>query len=160
MGELRKIDETFIGRKRSSTSIKVEASQLRMFLTSTGEDGPIFRDPEVARAAGFRDIPIPATYLFCLHLLSAKEPYDFYRNIGIEVGRLLHGEQSFAYHGQVCVGDVLSFEAKISDVVDKKGGAMTLVTQHVYVENQEKQHVADMIVTTVVLNSNVESAIA
>ena len=30
---------------------------------------------------------------------------------------------------------------------------MTLVTQHVYVENQEKQHVADMIVNTVVLNS-------
>jgi acyl dehydratase len=92
--------------------------------------------------------------------LSAKEPYEFYRDIGIEVGRLLHGEQSFTYHGQVCVGDVLSFEAKISDVVDKKGGAMTLVTQHVYVENQEKQHVADMIVNTVVLNSIAEGAAA
>ena len=84
MEELRKIDKTFIGRKRSSTSIKVEASQLRMFLTSTGEDGPISRDPEVARAAGFKDIPIPATYLFCLHLLSAKEPYD---SIGILVSK-------------------------------------------------------------------------
>ena len=37
---------------------------------------------------------------------------------------------------------------------------MTLVTQHVYVENQEKQHVADMIVNTVVLNSIAEGAAA
>src|SRR4051812_26331402 len=115
MAALRRVDESFIGRRRSPTSIKIDASQLKMFLRSIGEEEPIFRDPEVAHAAGFRGIRIPATYLFCLHMLSAKEPYEFYRGIGIELGRLLHGEQSFTYREQVCVGDVLTFEAEISE---------------------------------------------
>ena len=138
MRELPKIDKSFIGRTRPSTSIKVEASQLRMFLRSIEEDAPIFRDPAAARAAGFRGLPIPATYLFCLHMLSAIEPYEFYRDTGVELGRLLHGEQSFTYHAQVCVGDELWFEAQISDVVDKKGGAMTLGPSIV------RLHVADL----------------
>jgi acyl dehydratase len=158
MGELRRIDRSFIGRAQPPTNVKVEASQLRMFLGSIGENGQVFRDPKVARAAGFRGIPIPATYLFCLHLLSAKEPFEFYRGIGIDLGRLLYGEQSFTYHAQVCVGDVLSFEAEIVDVVDKKAGAMTLVTQRIRVENQEKRHVADMVLNTIVLNSASEDA--
>jgi acyl dehydratase len=158
MGALRRIDETFVGRRRSPTSIKVEASQLKMFLRSIGEDQPIFHDLEVARAAGFRGIPIPATYLFCLHMLSAKEPYELYRDIGIELGRLLHGEQSFTYRAQVCVGDVLTFEAEISDVVDKKNGAMTLVSQTIRVKNQDEQHVADMVLNTIVLNPGCENA--
>jgi acyl dehydratase len=156
--ELKKIDKSFIGRRRPPTRVRVEAAQLRMFLGSIGENGPIFRDAKVAMAAGFRGIPIPATYLFCLHMLSAEEPYQFYREIGIEVGRLLHGEQNFTYHSQVCVGDVLSFQAEIADVVDKKGGAMTLVTQRVRVENQDDQHVADMILNTLVLNTVSEDA--
>lgn len=158
MGALRKIDESFIGRRRSPTSIKVEASQLKMFLRSIGEEEPIFDDMEIAHAAGFRGIPIPATYLFCLHMLSAKEPYELYRDIGIELGRLLHGQQSFTYREQVCVGDVLTFEAEISEVIDKKNGAMTLVTQTIRVKNQDEQHVADMVLNTIVLNPSCENA--
>lgn len=158
MRKLAKIDQSCVGRRRPPTSIRVEAPQLRMFLRSIGEDAPTFRDSAVARAQGYRDIPIPATYLFCLHMLSAEDLFELYRDMGIDIGRLLHGEQSFSYYAQICVGDELTFEAEVSDVADKKSGEMTLVTQTVKVRNQDGQHVADMTLNTIVLNSAPEEA--
>ena len=48
--------------------------------------------------------------------------------LNMDLPKILHGEQKFIYHAPVVVGDVLTFRSEIADVVQKKGGAMTLIT--------------------------------
>jgi acyl dehydratase len=149
---LEKVDKSYIGHVRPPSTVKVEAVQCRAFVNAIGETNPIYWDVDVARKAGFRDIPIPPTYLFCLQMMSLEKAYAAYQELGIDVGRLLHGEQGFKYHSPIHVGDVLTFQHKILDVQDKKSGAMTLIVQEIRVGNGEGCHVADLQQTTVVRN--------
>ena len=51
------------------------------------------------------------------------------------------------------VGDVLTFKPRVVSVVDKKGGAMTLVVVETSVTNQNGVHVADTSRTVVIRNA-------
>jgi acyl dehydratase len=64
----------------------------------------------------------------------------------------LHGEQGFAYHRMAYAGDVLSFEQRIEDIYDKKGGALDFVLRKIRVTNQRGEHVADLRTVTVQRN--------
>ena len=46
---------------------------------------------------------------------------------GIQLPRVLHGEQSFTYHRTAYAGDTLSFDTRIVDVYDKKNGSLSFV---------------------------------
>ncbi|MNU11757.1 hypothetical protein D3C72_2598630 [compost metagenome] len=41
-------------------------------------------------------------------------------------------------------GDVLTFDTRVLDVYQKKGGALTFVVQQTRVTNQDGQHIADI----------------
>ena len=34
------------------------------------------------------------------------------------VGKILHGSESFKYHKAICAGDRITFETKITDIYD------------------------------------------
>jgi acyl dehydratase len=149
---MKKVDRSYIGHVRPPSTLKVEAAQCRAFVSAIGEINPIYQDIDAARNAGFRGIPIPPTYLFCLQMMSSEKSYALYSELGIDVGRLLHGEQGFKYHMPIYVGDELTFHLKILDIQDKKNGAMTLIVQQIRIENGEGIHVAELDQTTVVRN--------
>ena len=100
-------------------------------------------DAKAAQAAGYAATPVPPTYLFCLEMMDAEQAFEFITVIGVDIGRLLHGEQRFTYRAPVVVGDTLMFQPRIVSVADKKGGAMTLVGIETKVTNQNGTHVAD-----------------
>lgn len=146
------IDETAIGMTFTPVEAVVEAGRLRFFFETIGERNPVFRDPAAARAAGFADTPIPPTYLFCLEMMDAEDPFEFLTRLKIDIGRILHGEQSFVYHAPVVVGDRLTFASSVTGVAQKKGGAMTIIEIVTRVTNQTGQHVADTVRSVVVRN--------
>ncbi|GGC82462.1 MaoC family dehydratase N-terminal domain-containing protein [Chelatococcus reniformis] len=146
------LDRSIVGQTRPATRATVEPKRLRFFLKAIGEEGAIYHDKAAAQAAGFRDIPVPPTYLFCLQMMDAERPFALTEDLGVDVGRLLHGEQGFRYHKPVYVGDELTFTTRIVDMADKKGGAMTIIAQETRVENGAGEHVADLTGTTVVRN--------
>jgi acyl dehydratase len=150
--DVKKVDRSYIGHLRPPSALKVEAAQCRAFVNAIGETNPIYQNVDAARNAGFRDIPIPPTYLFCLQMMSSEKSYALYRELGIDVGRLLHGQQGFKYHKPIHVGDELTFQLRILDIQDKKNGAMTLIVQQIRVENSQGVHVADLDQITVVRN--------
>ncbi|MDB5469512.1 MAG: hypothetical protein JWR84_1072 [Caulobacter sp.] len=116
-----------IGRKFGPYVGTVDANRLRFFAKATGETRPEYLDSAAARAAGWRDIPAPPTYPFCLQMLDVADPLDWPKKLGIDIGRVLHGEQAFTYHGDLCAGDVLDFEVEVVDVYDKNSGALSFV---------------------------------
>ncbi|MNP81706.1 hypothetical protein D3C76_1801440 [compost metagenome] len=64
--------------------------------------------------------------------------------MGFDLGRILHAEQQFNYHRMAFAGDVLTFETRIADVYEKKGGALQFVVQETRVTNQDGEHIADL----------------
>jgi acyl dehydratase len=146
------VDRSAIGRSFTPVTARVEPGRLRYFLNTLGERNPVYRDETVARAAGYSATPVPPTYLFCLELMDAERPFEFLTELNIDLARVLHGEQRFSYHTPVVVGDTLTFQSRVTDVTDKKGGAMTMVVVETAVTNQHGAHVADTARTIVVRN--------
>lgn len=146
------VDRSAIGRAFAPITARVEPGRLRAFLNALGEANPLYRDPAAAKAAGYEGTPIPPTYLFCLEMLDAERPYEAIEDLDIDLGRVLHGEQRFDYHAPVFVGDTLTFSSRVSDVVQKKGGALTLMNVTTRVTNQHGVHVADATRVVVVRN--------
>lgn len=146
------IDEDAIGMTFAPVHTKVEGGRLRYFFETIGERNPVYRDPAAAAAAGYAGIPIPPTYLFCLEMMDAENPFEFLARLKIDISRILHGEQTFVYHAPVVVGDQLAFETRVKSVAQKKGGAMTIIEFVTKVTNHSGRHVADAIRSVVVRN--------
>jgi len=138
------VDQSAVGRAFTPVTARVEPGRLRFFLNTLGESNPVFRD------AG---APVPPTYLFCLEMMDATEPFEFLTALNIDLARVLHGEQRFDYHAPVVMGDALTFKSKVTSVTEKKGGAMTLIVIETAVTNQDGVHVADVSRTVVVRNA-------
>lgn len=146
------VDQYAVGMNFTPVTARVEAGRLRYFFNTLGETNPVYRDSEAAKADGCNAVPIPPTYLFCLEMMDSENPFEFLEALKIDIARILHGEQSFAYHAPVAVGDTLTFKSRVADVTDKKGGAMTLIAIETDVTNQHGTHVADTTRTIVVRN--------
>lgn len=146
------VDQSSVGRAFTPVTARVEPGRLRFFRNTLGEHNPIYCDKAAALAAGYPALPVPPTYLFCLEMMDASEPFEFLTALGIDLARVLHGEQRFDYHAPVAVGDTLIFRARVAAVTEKKGGAMTLVVVETKVTNQNGVHVADTSRTIVVRN--------
>ena len=145
------LDRQYIGHTMPKFSATAEAGRLHFFAKATGQTDPIYSDEAAARAAGHPGLPVPPTFLFCLEMES-PDPAAIRNLLGLDYRRLLHGEQGFTYHRMAYAGDVLSFEQRIEDIYDKKGGALDFVLRKTRVTNQRGEHVADLRTVTVQRN--------
>lgn len=127
------IDRKHIGRIVSRHSAEVEKGRLRLFAKAIG--APLPQDTDRLR--------VPPTFLFCLEM-EKPDAYDWFAEIGLELPKVLHGEQSFRYLRACHAGDVLHFEARIDDIYDKKAGALEFVVKSTRVTDQHGEHVADL----------------
>ena len=145
------LDRQYIGHTMPKFSATVENGRLRFFAKAIGETDLVYTDEAAAQAAGHPGLPVPPTFLFCLEMES-PDPAAIRNLLGLDYRRLLHGEQGFTYHRMAYAGDVLSFEQRIEDIYDKKGGALDFVLRKTRVTNQRGEHVADLRTVTVQRN--------
>jgi hypothetical protein len=129
------IDRSCIGKTVSRHSVLVEKGRLRFFLKAIGEEMP------AADAHG--ELPVPLTYLFSLDM-ERPDPYDWLAGLGLELSRVLHGEQSFRYYSPCHTGDTLSFETTVEDVYERRGGSLEFLVKRTTVTAADGQHVADL----------------
>lgn len=146
------IDKRFIGHAMPAFSVVVEAGRLRFFAKATGQTDPVYSDEAAARDAGHRSLPVPPTFLFCLEMES-PDPAAIRNLLGMDYRSLLHGEQGFVYHAMAYAGDTLTFEQRIEDIYDKKGGALEFVVRKTRVTNQHHELVAELRCVTVIRNA-------
>jgi acyl dehydratase len=109
-------------------TVDVERGRLRFFAKAIGETDPVYTDVDAARAAGHPDLLVPPTFFFSLGL-EASDPFRFVKELGIDLNRVLHGEQSFTYHQLAFAGDTLALQERIVDVYAKRGGALEFVVK-------------------------------
>jgi acyl dehydratase len=136
-------DKSLIGRELGVTTADVEKGRLRAFAKAIGETDPVYFDEAAARDAGHRSLPVPPTFLFCLEG-EGRDVMRLLDTLQFDLGRVLHAEQEFAYHQMCYAGDTLTFDTRIADVFDKKGGALQFAVNETRVTNQHGEHVADL----------------
>ncbi|MGI9483696.1 MAG: MaoC family dehydratase N-terminal domain-containing protein [Hyphomicrobiales bacterium] len=145
------IDRNHIGLELASHSVEVEKGRLRFFAKATGQSEAIYLDEYVAKAAGYPTLPAPPTFLFSLEM-EKPDPFEMFFTMGIDLKRVLHGEQSFKHHKPVCAGDTITFTSKVEDIFDKKGGTLEFVVQKTLAKNQHDEAVGEMTRLIVVRN--------
>lgn len=136
------IDKKWIGHELPASVLPIERTRLRFFAKAVGETRPEYLDVDAARAAGYADLPMPPTFLWAAELDSGVHD-ALVRDLGIPLSKLLHGEQGFTYHKPVCAGDTVTVRSRISDIYDKKNGALEFVIRSSRATNQHEELVAE-----------------
>lgn len=145
------IDKKHIGYTTQPQTVDVEKGRLRFFAKAIGETNPVYTDEAAAKKAGYRSLPAPPTFPFCAEM----ETDSLFANLdvlGVPVGKILHGTQTFTYLAPVCAGDQVTFQTKISDIFDKKGGALEFIVEDTTGKNQNGELVVEMQRVIVVRN--------
>jgi acyl dehydratase len=146
------ISRDFIGLPIGPFEVAAEAGQIRLFSKATGQTDPVFFDTQAARAAGYRDIVAPPTFVHALQYIGQRDPFALFATLGVKLEDTLHGTQSFTYSNLVCAGDVIRFEGVVSDIYAKKNGALEFFVQDMVATNQLGREVARIQNTTIVVN--------
>lgn len=120
--------EDLVGRVLGTVTFPIEAGKVREFAKSIQDPNPVFKDPAAAAEAGFSAIPAPPTYtVVAAHF---QEGESGVASLGLDLARVLHGEQEWTFHRRPVVGDVLTGQTKVVSVEQKpgaRGGVMTFV---------------------------------
>jgi hypothetical protein len=142
------LDRTRIGFEFPTGVSSVERGRIKLFALAIGETDPVYSDLTVARQRGYRDIPIPPTYLYTLEL--EREPaIDIFAAVGANMGRVLHGEQSLHYVRDICAGDELSFQTRVADIFIKRGGKLEFFILSTRVTNPGGDLLAELRTTLI-----------
>jgi acyl dehydratase len=115
------LDQSFIGRSYPPTSTyEVGREKIREFADAIGDENPVYRDPEAARAAGYPDVIAPPTFLTVINLAAintiVSDP-----ELGLDYSRMVHGDQSFSHTRPVHAGDRLRLTTIVEDVMARAG---------------------------------------
>jgi acyl dehydratase len=137
------IDKKWIGHELPDSVMTIERSRLQFFAKAIGETNPVYTDLAAARAAGYTDLPAPPTFLFGAELDSGASD-QLVADLGIPFANLLHGEQRFTYHHPACAGDKVTVRSKVTDVYEKKGGALEFVVKSSHITNEDGLLLAEM----------------
>jgi acyl dehydratase len=78
------------------------------------------------------------------------DPFAWFRELGVDLARVLHAAEAFRYFAPVHAGDRLTFASRIGNVYQKKGGALTFLVKETDVTNQHGVRVAELRATIVV----------
>lgn len=143
------IDRQWTGHALAPTEFTIERGRLRFFAQAIGETDPIYSDVAAARDAGYADLPAPPSFLFSAELDSGAT-FAMLELLGVDIAKILHGEQSFQYHADVVAGDTVTVRSRIGDIYAKKGGALQFVEKLSEVMNQRAEKVAEMRAVIVV----------
>lgn len=145
------IDKKHIGRTTPPQTVDVEKGRLKFFAKAIGETDPVYTDEEAAKAAGYSALPAPPTFAFCLEM-ETNSLWDNIAAMGVPVGKILHGSQTFKYLAPIVAGDRITFVTKVSDIYDKKGGKMEFIIEDTTATNQDGTPVAELQRVIVVIN--------
>ena len=145
------LDKKLIGHEFKAFDATAEAGKVRLFCKAIGEEDPIYADEAAAQAAGYKAVPVPPTFL---QAITNDDPNKggLLQLLGVDIGLILHGEQHYDYYAPVHVGDRITCQQKVTDVYDKKGGALWFVISETEMKDQAGKPVAKARSITVVRN--------
>jgi acyl dehydratase len=114
------MNESVKGKQYAPFTYEVGLEKIREYANAIGETEPVHHDRDAAREAGFRDVVAPPMFAV-VYSTGAVAPGVLDPEVGINLARMLHGSQEFAWGEPVCAGDVVETTATLVDLYEKDG---------------------------------------
>ena len=116
----------------------VGREKVREFARAVFATSPINTDVDAARAAGYADVVAPPTFAIVLQQLTLDQLVAV-PDSGIEMTKLVHGEQRFSYTRPIVAGDELVATLAVTSIKSLGGNAM--VTAETAITDLDGTHV-------------------
>lgn len=116
----------------------VEWGKIREFAKAILDDNPAYDDPGSPEAVAAGGVVAPPTFTMVQAHWGASSTRAV-PNLGLDLTRVLHGEQEFEYRVPIRAGDTLTARQRIADAYSKegkRGGTMTFVVFETEFTNQ------------------------
>jgi acyl dehydratase len=138
-------DQTQIGHSFPPFTIDVERCKIRELALAIGDDNPVYHSREAAQAVGYDDVPLLPTAPTIFSFWGNAHFREQLTNVGINVTRILHSEESYEYLAAIYPGDTLTGVTTITDGKTRrtKDGSMDIITLQTRYSNQDQQPVLD-----------------
>ncbi|MEH6942302.1 MaoC family dehydratase N-terminal domain-containing protein [Bacillus sp. JJ722] len=133
-----------IGTEFQPYSMEVEKGKIKELALAIGDDNPIYFDLEAAKKEGYENIPVPPTFLQVIDLWGGLGSVEKVEKLKLNLVRVLHGQQSYEYLGDIVAGDTLAVTSKVVSAETKSAstGAMDIIVTENQYTNQRGELVA------------------
>jgi hypothetical protein len=140
-----------IGRESYPWPYEVTTTSVRAFARGVGYTDPVYYDVSAARAAGYRNLPAPPTYIGTPVFIPGRShdifsgPTEGQPSVGHGLKNVLDGGTETEYFEQICAGDTLTAVTRIIDLKVRESpklGKMLILTSETTFTNQERKRVA------------------
>ena len=136
-------DKSKVGQSFPPFTIEIERGKIRELALAIGDDNPIYQSKEAAQAAGYPDVPLYPTSPTTFAFWGNKKMVGQLSSLGINLMRVLHGEEEYEYLAPIYPGDILTGITSIVDGKTRKTreGSMDIVVSETRYANQDQQAV-------------------
>ena len=146
-------DTSKIGQSFAPFTIEVQHNKIHELTTAIGDNNPVYHSREAAQAAGFVDVPISPTTPTMFSFWGNQQRGSSLTDVGIDVARILHGEEEYEYLKPIYPNDVLTGITTLINGKNRRGSngsSMDILTLETRYVNQHDQHVLITHTTIVV----------
>jgi acyl dehydratase len=133
-------DTSKIGYSFPPFPVRVEPVKLRELALAIGDPNPVYQDQQAAQAEGCEDISLPPTAATIFLFWENRRFIEQLVELGLDVTRLIHREESYEYLAPIHVGETLTGVMTVLDGSTRRGrdgSTVDLVTLRICYTNGE-----------------------
>jgi acyl dehydratase len=145
------VNTTIIGKEYPPYPVTIERGRLKDFARAIGDANPFHLDDAVGQASEWGDIIAPPTFGTTFRT-EVGDVSQLLTDLGVDISRLLHGEQEFEIHRPLRPGETLLCRPRVVDIYEKTGrsGPMAFVVRETTVTDRSNEVVLTMRNVTVI----------
>lgn len=133
------LDPAYVGHAYPRSEVyEVGRAKIREFAEAIGDDHPMYRDVAAAQAAGHPDVVAPPTFATILFGRYTMEDIVGDEKLGVDYGRLVHGDMKFTYARPVYAGDRLTVTTHIAEIDNRMGNDFLTLRSEIDTEDGER----------------------
>jgi acyl dehydratase len=133
------LDPAYVGHSYPRSEVyEVGRAKIAEFAEAIGDDHPMYREVAAARAAGHPDVVAPPTFPTILFGRYAMEDIVNDEKLGVDYGRLVHGDMKFTYARPVFAGDRLTVTTHIAEIDTRMGNDFLTLRAEIETEDGER----------------------
>jgi acyl dehydratase len=139
------VNKSVVGKEYPPFPVTVEREKIKEFARAIGDANPFYLDDRVGAASEWGALIAPPT--FAITFRSERADSDaLLRDLGVDISRILHGEQEFEIVRQLTPGETYLCRTKVVDIYEKTGktGPMAFVVRETTVTDRTNEIVATM----------------
>jgi acyl dehydratase len=141
-----------LGKEYPPVAVTVERGRIKDFARALGDRNPFYCDDSVGRASPWGDIIAPPTFGASFRGDGGEPTSALLRDLGVDISRVLHGEQEFEIFRQITPGETLLCRSQVVDLYEKTGrsGPLAFVVWDTAVTDRADEIVLKMRHVTVI----------